>query len=328
MLSTNQLQAIPPSLFDIENLTVLSLRANWLTDIPSAISRLQRLEELNLASNKLRWLPYEMISLLKNPRLSANVQPNPFVVGYPPGPAFDFPNSFYGYQDVKDFLKDRIRYLCSFIADPSHDDPTRERACWRLSLLNAQYLKACKDAGSTTPFRVGSTAPALFTPTGSPFHSSPPAPSLLDPSTSYIPASLDPPHDLADLDPQYQTIMQTHLGATHPTPRRTTPRQPPSLFELALRSCAASPRFASIPALLPLDAPRSVTAALDTARELKALGGQACSVCGAPYVLPRTEWLEWWFVSGEEAGGKLGWALDGLVPFLRRGCSVGCLPDV
>lgn len=45
------------------------------------------------------------------------------------------------------------------------------------------------------------------------------------------------------------------------------------------------------------------------------LQGQKCSVCRKIYVVPRTEWLEWWSVEGE--GG---------LPFLRRGCSWGCVP--
>ena len=39
-------------------------------------------------------------------------------------------------------------------------------------------------------------------------------------------------------------------------------------------------------------------------------------MCGTGFIVPRTEWLEWWVRHAGEP-----------VPFIRRGCSWACFPD-
>ena len=63
-LGTNQLRSIPASIFDLQYLTVLSLRNNRLEVIPPAIGRLKHLQELNLMGNSLRYLPWEILQLV------------------------------------------------------------------------------------------------------------------------------------------------------------------------------------------------------------------------------------------------------------------------
>ena len=76
-LTNNSLEQLPSALWDLENITVLSLRSNLLTDIPSAIGRLGKLKELNLAGNGIRWLPWELLGLLRGQGLSLVPHPNP-----------------------------------------------------------------------------------------------------------------------------------------------------------------------------------------------------------------------------------------------------------
>ncbi|CAG8887870.1 unnamed protein product [Penicillium egyptiacum] len=103
----------------------------------------------------------------------------------------------------------------------------------------------------------------------------------------------------------------------------------PSLREVALRAVSKLPyleqttdeELAEYPALLvPL---------LQQAREVRAAGGQPCSVCQREYVIPRTEWMEWWDFSPCENGMKMprcpGEKLRPL-PFRRFGCSLSCVP--
>ncbi|UKZ82501.1 hypothetical protein TrVFT333_010290 [Trichoderma virens FT-333] len=64
-LSLNRLTRLPSSLFDINHLTVLSLRGNQLTELPSAISKLRNLKQLNISQNRFRHLPAEFLDLFK-----------------------------------------------------------------------------------------------------------------------------------------------------------------------------------------------------------------------------------------------------------------------
>ncbi|KAH7316725.1 hypothetical protein B0I35DRAFT_261940 [Stachybotrys elegans] len=80
LLANNLLTRLPGSLFDVSNLTVLSLRGNNLTDIPPSIYRLQNLQELNVSQNKLRHLPAELLDLTKSGTLRLLVlHPNPLL---------------------------------------------------------------------------------------------------------------------------------------------------------------------------------------------------------------------------------------------------------
>ncbi|KAI1784765.1 hypothetical protein LXA43DRAFT_901051 [Ganoderma leucocontextum] len=62
-LANNFISKLPPELFRVNALTVLSLRSNELTFVPPQIAQLTALQELNLAQNKLRWLPAEMLGM-------------------------------------------------------------------------------------------------------------------------------------------------------------------------------------------------------------------------------------------------------------------------
>lgn len=80
-LAMNRLTSLPGALFDIANLTVLSLRENKLTELPPAIGKLKNLRELNIAQNRIRFLPPEFLELLQS---DAKLQqlimfPNPFM---------------------------------------------------------------------------------------------------------------------------------------------------------------------------------------------------------------------------------------------------------
>ncbi|CAG7954301.1 unnamed protein product [Penicillium nalgiovense] len=116
-----------------------------------------------------------------------------------------------------------------------------------------------------------------------------------------------------------------------PTPSGSTfpVNDAPSLREVALRAVSKLPyleqttdeELAEYPALLvPL---------LQQAREVRAAGGQPCSVCQREYVIPRTGWMEWWDFTPCENGMKMprcpGEKLRPL-PFRRFGCSFSCVP--
>ncbi|KAJ6020612.1 hypothetical protein N7540_006116 [Penicillium herquei] len=106
---------------------------------------------------------------------------------------------------------------------------------------------------------------------------------------------------------------------------------PPSLRELALRAV-----IKKYPGLehttdeeLAGEFPPFVVPLLQKAKKVQAAGGQQCSVCQKEYIIPRTEWLEWWDCTPYENGGKRprtsGEMLRPL-PFKRFGCSGTCVP--
>ena len=59
-LSGNQISQVPVEVYSL-NLTVLSLRHNEIKSLSPAIIQLTRLQECNLSSNKLRYLPWEIL---------------------------------------------------------------------------------------------------------------------------------------------------------------------------------------------------------------------------------------------------------------------------
>ncbi|CAK7269466.1 hypothetical protein SEPCBS119000_003582 [Sporothrix epigloea] len=65
-LSNNSLTRLPGALFQLEHLTVLSVRGNGLTELPPAIGQLRNLKSLNVSFNKLRWLPAELLPLISS----------------------------------------------------------------------------------------------------------------------------------------------------------------------------------------------------------------------------------------------------------------------
>ena len=115
-----------------------------------------------------------------------------------------------------------------------------------------------------------------------------------------------------------------------PPPEERT--KTPSLLELVIRTCKASPKLSQFPFLVPKDYPQHLTQLLQQTWKLKEAGGKTCSVCGNEYIIPRTEWIEWWYCIPEQ--GPLGISpkyerpsrgMDRKpVPLLRRGCSWAC----
>ncbi|KAI9475798.1 MAG: hypothetical protein EXX96DRAFT_278387 [Benjaminiella poitrasii] len=75
-LYNNNIERINPVLFQLKNLTVLSLRNNHLKLIPPDIALLENLIELSIGNNDLTYLPGELLRLKKLTILS--LLPNPF----------------------------------------------------------------------------------------------------------------------------------------------------------------------------------------------------------------------------------------------------------
>ena len=156
------------------------------------------------------------------------------------------------------------------------------------------------------PRQVASTQIAFLDITGASIRYWPPAPSSL---------------------PEHWPEPQADDEFLGPPPEERT--KTPSLLELALRACKQSSQLSQFPFLIPDDYPRHLTQLLQRTWKLKEAGGKTCSVCGNEYIIPRTEWIEWWYCIPEQGlrGSQISWsqAMSRTpVPLLRRGCSWAC----
>lgn len=158
---------------------------------------------------------------------------------------------------------------------------------------------------SGEPCQVASTRTAFLDITGASSRQWPPAPSSL---------------------PEHWPEPEADDESFRPPPEERT--KTPSLLELTLRACKRSPQLSQLPFLIPDDWPEHLTQLLQKTWKLKEAGGKRCSVCGNEYVVPRTEWIEWWYCIPEQ--GLKGQSDNSLamhrmpVPLLRRGCSWAC----
>ena len=159
-----------------------------------------------------------------------------------------------------------------------------QRVLWRSSLTQA----------------VAATKVAYLDISGAACRGSPPAPSSV---IEYSPTR-------ADSETKRFTGPWCEQGLNHV----------PSLFEVALRGCSKSLMFEQLPYCLPADSPPRPLQLLKYARDVKEAGGNECSLCGQNYIIPRTEWMEWWISPWDIFGRPL--------PFLRRGCSWKCTPNL
>ncbi len=75
--SHNKLRVLPPNFFDVENVTVLSLRHNRMKKLTGKISKFKKLTDLSLASNELKVIPYQILKLVNLTNFL--VRPNPYL---------------------------------------------------------------------------------------------------------------------------------------------------------------------------------------------------------------------------------------------------------
>lgn len=79
-LANNPLTRAPGALFNLEFLSVLSLRNTQISELPPAIGNLRNLTTLNVSLNQLRYLPAELLELIshRGKLRSLHLMPNPF----------------------------------------------------------------------------------------------------------------------------------------------------------------------------------------------------------------------------------------------------------
>lgn len=311
-LASNELKDLPGEIFNLEHLGVLSLRNNELEQLPSAIGRLRYLTELNISNNAFRWLPYELLELLpctSNLKI-LHLHPNPFYEPYasdddtrslslsPPG------------QPMEDPEMNRRRGSISCV-DPEHDhsaQPQRKakykcRSYVRFFDIDGGLLKG-------PPLTKGPDG-SMLRLSNLPGCSRPRATKGRD-------IQVAPPDDVPV------------------APRTYLPSKAPSLVELCVKAWAKTPNMPNLYEYQHGDHPEKLQALLESARDLRETEAveRKCTICERRFVIPRTEWIEWWEIGQGLTGpaavkiaGNRRDMIESQVPLMRRGCSWRCLPE-
>lgn len=109
----------------------------------------------------------------------------------------------------------------------------------------------------------------------------------------------------------------------------------PSLLELCVKTWANTPNMPNLDEYLNGDYPEKLQHVLDDARSLRETEApeRKCTICDRKFVIPRTEWVEWWELEQSPSGPVTSEEnvrprdiIESQLPFMRRGCSWRCLP--
>ncbi|KXS95687.1 hypothetical protein AC578_839 [Pseudocercospora eumusae] len=300
-LAKNSLTSLPLELFRLDNLTVLSLRSNALTEIPPCVARLRKLKELNISGNRIQCLPCELLDLLscRNGHATVNIRPNPLLepteISGPSGLAkLDMVSiakeELSRYGDTRAYC-DRLRSICS--ENGALDLRTELEIRLKLGrMLRNQYIQESAQAGAE--------------------------PAICREELIYLAASAVRYLDI-DGTPASKRDAGVDCSARvcHLQDHHREMNAVPSLFELATRATQAYFSLDDIPAELPV----RVRTALQQAAAGLEIGHQQCSTCSRTFVLPRAEWVEYWF-SGFPSQPEL--SQEQVLPFSRKACSWRC----
>ncbi|KAI1137399.1 hypothetical protein F5Y05DRAFT_69598 [Hypoxylon sp. FL0543] len=323
-LSNNPLVHAPGALFNLENLTVLSLRNTAIAELPPSIGKLRNLETLNLSLARLRCLPWELLDLMRFPSKlrTLNVHPNPFYL----------PDKFTTERDP-----DAEKAIGDAVVLPvklERDDGTIEQLWLNKEdgfIVEPEWLDSESEVDSTM-WDVRTVARSRIQ-----YHD----------GRGFILSNFQLPQSRPVDSPSNSIItLETENLSTPPAPPPTLGRsrryQPTSgkqsrvfsLSQLALLSCARAGRLRELESYLPANAPMHLVELVEQLAERSEQNGNSgelpCSVCGRPMLVPLAQWIEWCSVARFDHEAK-AWRVKatkeaGYIPFLRRGCSWGCLP--
>ena len=258
----------------------LNLSNNKLDEVPGELYHLYNLETLSLRNNNLTEL-YSRIGELESLK-ELNVGSNQ--LRYLPYKLLKF--SHRAWMSI--FPNPLVRPYPSTWNREDWTSPDSKRRR-RGPSINT-------DATEVEAWHTASTPTAFLDHHGASMRDYPPAPSST--SELWLPPS----------STSYRSVPPQHQQ-----------RRAPSLTETVLRNLKHEPTLSQLPFLVPGDAPH-VSDLLKRTFRLREAGGQQCTICGTEFVIPRTEWIEWWSWG---PGPRSGLGYDN-IPLIRRGCSWAC----
>jgi hypothetical protein len=357
-LSSNAITRLPRELFDLERLTVLSLRGNLITSIPSGASRLQDLQEFNFSGNAIECLPWDMLQLYEDdckivarpnplirPRLSEHEikasQAKPRVDAQVSAPQArrPFRDGIFRYQERLariEAIDDALGLkLLSLRASSDQTLRTYEdvRAEFRthgvLDLLNEIELRITLGEGrhNVQKLRIEyeSSSPLIFVVASAvqQLQKNATPLKLAGNNMTSIRSSLD--HDDSIVSFETSPPLSSSFSSSFSDDNDFTASHPStagpgplSLLELALQSVQKHMFPAQQATLIP-DAPPRIQAALQMSLEGLENGNKTCSTCRRNFIIPWARWVEFWSV-----GTPFRAMLDHVLPFERFACSQSC----
>jgi ribosomal protein S27AE len=290
ILSGNLLTSLPPELFTLQNIMVLSLRNNSLQEIPTNITRLPKLAELNIAGNQLSYLPWELLHMLRSTESSCSVslRPNPFNV-----PRLSTEAELPSHTQASGGQ-----------AGSSNAASALRRQLEMRFIRGRQALNG-GDEDATPKKKRNSKEQLIFL-----------APSriIFRESDGAMARS-----ELSMAGEEENAWEAPVLGTQYP-PRSQASTTAPSLFELALRSAQLSYDLRDVSSNLSKETPPTVCRALEKAAKGVEYGNERCTTCSQGFVVARAEWLEYWFHGHE----YYDLSEEKILPFKRKACSWNC----
>jgi hypothetical protein len=300
-LHKNSLVTLPGEIFALHRLTALSLRNNCLQELPANIGKLSKLRELNLAQNNLRVLPFEILDLfLDTARLDRLLlHPNPFFE--PEYPKDEQIEEVPAqYKIGLSRPKDlRPKRSLNCFLSPRHERSWHQK--WQISYQARSEVKFIDIIGRT----------------------------VKGPSFSATESDVSLPIPIA----------QDGDIPTPPSAGGNLVSRAPSLLEVALNSCMKTTQLPFLSSYLPEDSPPYLSTLLAKGIEKKESGGSKCTICKRDFIIPRTEWIEWWEFTKKTEPTNMSAAsplrqmenkrdlVESSVPLVRRGCSWLCVPE-
>jgi hypothetical protein len=316
------IKRVPGEIFNLDNVTVLSLRSNSLVELPSAIGKLRRLVELNIANNHLHFLPYGILQIFSEPSElhSLTWHPNPF---YEPDiPEADPYKAGEPYPpDLRDGVLSRSGRPGAVSSGLPETSPKwnmryKFRSEVRFMNIDGTLAKGPTFPGDESLFSTSARQrSSISLPYG--------------PGRSNM-IKIAPPGDVPE-PPKVSSFLRDERAS-----------KAPSLLEVALQVWSQSSGLPDLRDWLGEEPPERLACITEDAKVLKEMEADTrkCTICQRQFVIPRTEWLEWWQISKAKKNKQLASAasplrlmenrrdqVEGMVPLIRRGCSWRCLPD-
>jgi Leucine-rich repeat (LRR) protein len=353
-LSSNAITRIPRELFDLERLTVLSLRGNLITSIPPGASRLQDLREFNFSGNVIEILPWDLLQLYEDdckivalpnplirPRLSeddvkaAYAQPrvepqfNPLGAD---GPFTDRQSQGLADRVFRARFRARLQLHASPRVNPYHVDTLRLKLL-SLRVSSDQTLRTYE--GVRAEFRklgildlLNEIELRMLLAEGRhkmqkrriEYEDAAPLTFVVASTVRKLNiSSTCPPLDHDDSFVSFDTSQPSSDNDFTTQPPPTTGPGALSLLELALQSVSKH-LFPAQQAVLIPDAPPRIQKALRSSLEGLENGHKTCSTCHRTFIIPWARWIEFWSVKPASSSQGLGHIL----PFERFACSQFC----
>lgn len=311
-LSNNPLPRAPGAIFNLQYLSVLSLRNTQITELPPSIGNLRNLQTLNLSLTRLRYLPGELLNLMKYPSKlqTLTIRPNPF-----------YRADCIDWDEGKDCVQDNEGVV--FPEDLRSSDG-------RMFVWHSGANRPCKPFNtpeenvhfSAWNIRILARSPVQFSDSRGVIVSKFQLPQLGSSSSD----SAELPSDLVIETEDLRGPVALPQSKRNQSTVNHNQGGVPSLFELALQACSRSGQLQGLSSYLPPNAPSHLTELLDeiatrSDHHDNDSGDLPCSICGRRVMVPVAQWIEWYKITK-----TTGTTQESSVPFLRRGCSWKCLP--